>query len=147
MIDTTYTNGRTPKIERLEKEFFYALAGGDNEKARDLCAKLGREPDLPELESNSFRLEQRTVQKPKRKISQRTERIYDAALELTKGTSIEPDNIFAQIDWKREILIKAGYTHLIGRDGERVTTETAKDSRIGKVFKRVYNAARKYRDL
>jgi hypothetical protein len=59
---------------------------------------------------------------------------------LSKHTELQPRNPSAQTELKRSILRRSGYTHLIGRGGERVTIQSALDSRIGQAFGNVFNS-------
>lgn len=65
---------------------------------------------------------------------------YDLFGRLIEGTSLEPENPFAHIVAKRRILRRSGYTHLTGKDSERVTIDSAKEHRVGLAFKNTYRA-------
>ena len=143
--------------EKTEEEFVElrdASARQDAVEYRRLCDHLGC---FPQTEAGTQlydqgeigRLEQRikTSQKPIEKVTKpKTIINYDVFWKLANDDRLMPENVFEQIEWKRDILEKAGYTHLIGSKRERVTIGSAKDTRIGLAFRNTYRTAEKRKD-
>ena len=135
-----------------------ALFSGDAKRYYLICRKAGINPEFfdlyeqgrlevsQEAKRNQLGLE-RTIQtydQARHQLSpKRTKINYFLFWQEADNDRINPEDIFSQIDWKREILRKAGYTHLTGERGERVTIDSAKKTRIGHVFRNTYIQAKK----
>lgn len=153
MIDNT--------IDRTAGQRQAALFRGDVKRYYQLCLQEGVKPEFPDLYEQG-RLEaiegarklkrtldlEKTVStdiqpqeqaKPKRQ----TMINYETFWKLATNPHIAYDNIFVQTEEKKRILRQAGYTHLTGDKGERVTLDSAKPTRIGNAFKHVYETAQR----
>ncbi|MBI3563633.1 MAG: hypothetical protein HY079_00390 [Elusimicrobia bacterium] len=66
--------------------------------------------------------------------AKRTKIDYEAFGEELRRRGTPGEGVFAQTAVKRAILKAAGYTHLYGRGGERVSLDDASDARVGGAF-------------
>jgi len=85
-------------------------------------------------------LEERVIKTSKEKPSERQIRLYD----LVNRSQVDPHNKRTDIASKKDLIIRAGYPTLNGPEGEQVTIQSAKPSRIGKMVRDTYKRVSSY---
>ena len=145
--------------DRTAKQRQKVLFNGNALKYYQLCAKAGVEPEDLSLyeqgrleafrEAKKFsRLEQYAnarTQTQETRPQRRTKINYARFWELAQKAGLNYANIFVQTEYKKDILRKAGCTHLKGEGSERITIDSAKPTRIGYAYLHTYQTSERKR--
>lgn len=160
-------DGRTPKIQKLEREMKEAAAKRDNITYVLRCNILGRKPEYKDLYDQGVveltRRRQRTLenqvyqniiqarqeeqQEPVDYDRRRTTKInYPRFLRLTDSSSVNPYDAFDENQYseKMRILRESGYDKLTAKGGKGELIEKLEPSQVLHAFSKVYLSAMRW---
>ena len=141
-IDKAIRKGDYGELERLRIEALGRSNAPDYYRA---CTELGIQPEdqfLFEMGAGEVEFKKKTS---KRILKEHQIRLYQRFLEQADyELSFKPGAVFRETDKKRKLLEILDYTHLTGRNGERIPIDDCSDARIGRAFRNMYRTAQRF---
>jgi len=147
------------RIIAMDRERREALASRDAVRYATLCSELGVEPELQDLYDQGLaeiefcrrkireleKFASEGVKKPSKSKKRKykiPEFVYRQFYEITNEEGINPNDIFAHIEEKREILREImGYENLVVGKGKHIPIDDCSDERVGSAYRTIYATA------
>lgn len=158
-----FFDGRTPKIQRLEKVMNEAAAKRDNITYVLTCNLLGRNPDYRDLyeqgavelmrrrkrtlENHAYQNVIQSREEPSDYDRRKTTKIsYAKFLRLTDSSGVNPYDAFSEHQYseKMGILRESGYDKLTGKGGKGIPIKELRPSQVLHAFSKVYLTAMRW---